>query len=87
MWRLVVANVLPCHRHSVDMVVHECGDTIVGRRVGGVDVEVGRVRGVPEDEFFSPVAHDVGLKVWSGLCPVASIGVSRFVYLFSVAQR
>ena len=71
MGRLVVGGVLPADGEPVDIVVHQ-GRHGVGRGdVGGEDVQMGSIARVPKDDFFAPVAKEVGLKTGCGLGPVA----------------
>ena len=41
---LVVAHILPCHAHTVDMVVHECRKSVLGGDIGCENVEVTSVK-------------------------------------------
>ena len=84
---LVVAHVLPCHCHTVGVVVHEGGDTVGSGTVGGEDVEMRGIGDIPEDKLLAPVAHEVSLKIRSGLGPVARTRIAHLVKHFSVAQR
>ena len=70
-WRLVVGYVLPGDAHAVGVVVHEGGHAEIGGFGGGEDIQRGCIGGVPENDFLTPVAKDVGLQVGRGLRSVA----------------
>ena len=39
MRRLVIAYILPCHSHTVDMIVHQGWNPIFRRDIGGEDID------------------------------------------------
>ena len=69
--RLVVGSILPSYAHTVCMIMHQCGDGIVGGSPRGIDVYLGRIVQVPQNELLAPITQDVGLQTGRGLGSVA----------------
>jgi len=44
---LVIGRILPADAETVDVVVHQCGHSIGRGDVGGEDVQMGSITGVP----------------------------------------
>lgn len=70
MRRLVIAYILPCYAHAVEMVVHERDHTMLRRYLCGIHIYYRRICAVAEDELFTPVAEEVSLQTRIVLCPV-----------------
>ena len=72
-WRLVVGRVLPADAHTIGMVMHQGGHTVVGGCVSRVNGQAGlSVAGSPEDDLLTPVAQNIGREVGRVLRTVAS---------------
>ncbi len=71
--RLIVSHVLPSHAHTINRIVHQSGHTEARLHVGCEDVEVSRVAAVPQYQFLTPVAKDVGQEVGRLLGAVAGV--------------
>ena len=84
--RLIVAYILPSHSHAIHMVVHQGRHSIIGRRIGGEDIEMRGIALIPVDDLLSPITEQVGLKVGSCLRPVATYRMSHLEELLSIAQ-
>ena len=72
---LIISHILPCHAHAIDMVVHQGGKPVNSRDIGREDVEVGRIAPVPQYQFLTPVAKDVGLQVRGSFGGIATGGM------------
>ena len=69
MGRLVVRDVLPGDTQSIDRIMHERDQTMLGGDRRGEDAKFFAVaRG--RDDLFAPVAENVGAQAWIRLRPV-----------------
>ena len=59
MWGLIVGYIFPCHSKAIGVVVHQCGNPIVGGKGRGIDVYCRTVCLAPVDDFLSPVSEEV----------------------------
>ena len=60
----VVNDVLPRNGQAVLRIVHQGVEPVLGRNGRGVEAE-GLAIGRGHDDFFAPVAEDVGGEVWA----------------------